>query len=223
MRVGPAGVALIKEFEGFPHGGHPYQDMVGVWTIGYGHTEGVGANTPRISEQQASQLLARDLDNKYAPAVARLGVPLSQNQFDALTSFVYNCGPGAIGDTKVGRALRTRRYRDAADLLLEWDKAGGHPVPGLTRRRRAERALFLTEDDPFEGYSPNERRWLREYDKLVREDRDIDRRRSLRAAMTRQRKRIWRLAQPAEKGGDGKGWDHEQRRDRYASLLARTR
>jgi hypothetical protein len=77
--------------------------------------------------------------------------------------------------------------------------------------------------DPFDGYTENEKRWIREYDRLVREERDVPRRRALRKAMTQQRKVIWRAAQPASEGGDGKGWDHARRRARYASLLARTR
>jgi lysozyme len=143
-RVSHAGVELIKQFEGFPNHGNPYQDPVGVWTIGYGHIEGVGPHTPQITEPQAAALLQRDLDSKYAPSVSRLGLPLNQNQFDALVSFVYNVGPGAISaKTRVGKALRRHDWHAAADHLLEWDKAGGHPLPGLTRRRHAERDLFL--------------------------------------------------------------------------------
>jgi lysozyme len=223
MKTSEAGVALIKEFEGFPYNGRPYQDIVKVWTIGYGHTEGVGPSTKPVTVQQASDLLQEDLDKKYAPAVNALQLPLGQHQFDALVSFVYNCGPGAISaGTGVGKALRTKQWQAAADGLLQWNKAGGSPVEGLTRRRKAERALFLDDDDPLEGYTDSERSWIREYDRLRRQDKDIDRRRELRAVMRAQRKRIWRLAQPKKKGGDGQGWDHGCRRARYASLLART-
>ncbi len=223
MKVGRAGVTLIKEFEGFPHGGRPYRDMVGVWTIGYGHTEGVGPSSKPLTEPQARELLRRDLDHHYGPAVNTLGVALSQHQFDALVSFVYNCGPGAIGaSTTVGRALRANDWGAAANGLLLWDKAGGRPVAGLTRRRRAERALFLADDDPLEGYSASERRWIREYDALVRADRDPQRRRSLQTAMADQRRKIWRAARPKDKGGDGHGWEFGHRRARYASLMART-
>ena len=142
--VSDRGVALIKGFEGFRSA--PYQDAVGVWTIGYGHTEGVGRSTKPISERQARRLLKQDLDRKYCPPVLRLGVPLNQNQVDALTSFVYNLGAGAIGpDTGVGKALRQRQYKLAADHMLAWNKAGGQVLPGLTRRRQAERALFLKQ------------------------------------------------------------------------------
>ena len=160
MKVSVAGVTLIKEFEGFPHGGRPYRDIVGVWTIGYGHTEGVGPNSAQLTEPQASELLRKDLDRRYAPPVVDLGVGFNQHQFDAIVSFVYNCGPGAIStSTKVGRALRAEDWPTAADALLAWDKAGGVAIAGLTRRRRAERAMFLIAgdalevDDPLEGYT----------------------------------------------------------------------
>jgi GH24 family phage-related lysozyme (muramidase) len=225
MNVSPAGVTLIKEFEGFPHGGRPYRDMVGVWTIGYGHTEGVGPNSSPISEKQASELLRRDLDKKYGPAIDGLGLKLGQHQYDALVSFVYNCGPGAVSPkTPVGRALRRQDWKGAANCLLMWDKAGGRSVLGLTRRRTAERALFLDseDDDPLQDYTDNERKWIREYDKLVRSNGDPARRRALRELMTAQRKRIWRAAQPKAQGGDGQGWEHGARRARYRSLKART-
>lgn len=147
-KVGAKGVTLIKSFEGYVNGGRPYLDTIAsppVWTIGYGHIEGVTANSKRLTEKQAADLLARDLDRKYAPYVAALKLPLTQDQFDALVSFVYNVGPGGIAaSTKVGRALRARAWRTAADHLVDWDRAGGRVVPGLTRRRRAERNLFLT-------------------------------------------------------------------------------
>ena len=141
--VSPAGVRLIAEFEGCFL--RPYRDPVGIWTIGYGHIEGVTADTPPLRSKAAARaLLQRDLDKKYAPYVTALGLPLNQNQYDALVSFVYNVGPGGIASTThVGKALRQAHWREAADHLLDWDKAGGQTLPGLTRRRRAERALFL--------------------------------------------------------------------------------
>ena len=71
MNTAAAGIALIKEFEGFPFGGRPYRDPVGVWTIGYGHTEGVGPHSPRLTEREASELLERDLGQLYEPHVER--------------------------------------------------------------------------------------------------------------------------------------------------------
>jgi GH24 family phage-related lysozyme (muramidase) len=143
MNLGQAGLNMIKEFEGFRSA--PYRDSVGVWTIGYGSTSGVGPNTPHMTEQQAADRLRREVDQRYGAAVNSIGVPLTQNQFDALTSFVYNVGPGGVAsNSNVGRALRARDYQAAADGLLAWDHAGGQRLAGLTRRRQAERALFLS-------------------------------------------------------------------------------
>jgi lysozyme len=223
------GIALIKEFEGFPFGGRPYQDSVGVWTIGYGHTEGVGPRSRRLTEREAAKLLEQDLDRTYARDVAALPMAgdLNQHQFDALVSFVYNVGPGAIApDTGIGRALRAKDWERAADELLRWDKAGGRVLAGLTRRRTAERALFLrpAHQDPLAELTPTERWWCKEYDSLLalkRAGRDSpalrQRRVMLRAAMERQRKQIWRAAE-AVTGG----WEQVHRRTRYRALRART-
>ena len=147
MKLGQQGLDLIKGFEGFRPA--PYRDPVGVWTVGYGSTAGVGPNTPRMTEKQAEDRLRREVDATYGAAVNDLGLPLTQQQFDALTSFVYNVGVGGIGpDTGVGRALRRHDWNTAANELLRWDKAGGRALPGLTRRRRAERDLFLSKAPP---------------------------------------------------------------------------
>jgi len=229
VNTSPAGIALIKEFEGFPFGGRPYRDPVGVWTIGYGHTAGVGPNTPRMTEREASRLLQQELDRKYEPAVEALSVAdeLNENQFSALASFVYNLGPGSISaGTGIGRALRARQWRRAADEMLRWNKAGGRVLPGLTRRRQAERALFLRSvaADGLEPLTPKERRLVREYDRLLaakRVGRDTatarNRRIALRAAMERRRKAIWHAAEAA-----AGGWERLNRRARYSQLLARS-
>lgn len=220
MKLSPAGTALIAEFEGFRS--RPYRDAVGVWTIGYGSTKGVGPHSPPVTRAQAASRLMREVDATYGAAVNALGVPLNQHQFDALTSFTYNVGPGGVAaSTQVGKRLRARDWRGAADALLAWDKAGGRTLAGLTRRRQAERALFLTATiDPLAGYTPAEKRWIREYDQLKRSN--PQRRAVLRRVMGEQRKRIWRAAQPKSRGGDGRGWQHAQRRERYDSLLARS-
>lgn len=144
MRTDRRGLELIERFEGFPHDGHPYRDPVGVWTRGYGRTEGIGPDSPRISRVAAERELIDLLHRRYEPAVNALGLPLTQAMFDALVSFVYNVGTGALEpDTGIGHLLRQRDWHGAADELLRWDHAGGRVLEGLTRRRRAERALFL--------------------------------------------------------------------------------
>jgi lysozyme len=163
MQISTEGLALIEEFEGFPNNGRPYNDPVGHATVGFGHLLHFGpvtasdrddiwldrqARRGQLTRAEARHLLRVDLSRSYEPAVRQLGVPLTQSQYDALVSFVFNVGTGAIGsDTGIGAALRARNYPKAASELLRWDKAGSPPRPlaGLTRRRRAERDLFLKE------------------------------------------------------------------------------
>jgi lysozyme len=226
MKISEKGAQLIADFEGFR--AHPYRDAVGVWTIGYGSTKGVGPNTNPVTRTQALKRMMDEVDATYGAAVDKLNtsarLSLNQNQFDALTSFVYNVGPGGIGpDTTVGKRLRAHDFDGAADALLMWNKAGGRVLAGLTRRRSAERALFLSKPtEGLEGYTDSEKRWIREYDRLLHENRDVDRRRVLRRVMKEQRQRIWRAAQSKAKGGDGQGWEHMNRRARYKSLKARS-
>jgi lysozyme len=146
-RVSARGVDMVATFEGFRS--YVYRDAVGVETIGFGETDRAIIARYRatgIGRTAALRLLRTRLNRDYAPAVRALGLPLTQNQYDALCSFVYNVGPGALAPTTgIGLALRRRDWQGAADQLLRWDKAGGHALPGLTRRRRAERALFLAK------------------------------------------------------------------------------
>lgn len=223
MKLSDAGAHLIESFEGFS--AKPYRDAVGVWTIGFGSTAGVGPNTPHVTREQAEERLKREVDEQYGAAVNALRLPLNQSQFDALVSFVYNVGPGGIGaNTGVGRALRRHDWQAAANALLAWDKAGGRTLLGLTRRRQAERALFLRTPkvDPLAGYTAAERRWIREFDALRRKPKthrsaaDEHRMVVLGRVMRTQRKRIWRAAQAS-------GWDVGHRRQRYRSMLVRSK
>jgi len=142
MKLSRNGARLIEEFEGFRSA--PYRDAVGVWTIGFGSTTNVGPHTPPVTRAQAEARMMREVDAHYGAAINALSLPLNQNQFDALVSFVYNVGPGGVAPTTtVGKRLRAHDWHGAADALLAWDKAGGRPLAGLTRRRHAERALFL--------------------------------------------------------------------------------
>jgi lysozyme len=152
-RVSAAGVHLISDFEGGQGRDglfHAYQDAVKVWTIGYGHTVGVSAGSRPLTKAQAQQLLRRDLNRVYAPPVRKaakaIGLKLTQNEFDALVSAVYNLGPGILDRGRtLGDALRSKDRHRIADAFLVYDKAGTPPRPlaGLTRRRKAEKALFL--------------------------------------------------------------------------------
>jgi GH24 family phage-related lysozyme (muramidase) len=124
----------------------PYakQDIGGVWTIGYGYTIGVGPHTGPWTQQHALDVLHSSLDSTFAPSVRAVGVPLNQKQFDALISFTYNVGSGAIAaGSSVGNALRAHNYSGAANDLLGYTHAAGQVLPGLVRRREWEKQLFL--------------------------------------------------------------------------------
>lgn len=144
---------LIKEFEGLCT--KAYRCPAGVLTIGYGHTGEDVVSGQIITEGQADALLDKDL-KALADDLSRYleGVELTQNQADALLSFVFNVGVSAFAHSTVLKELKAGDYQAAADALLMWNKItkmqGGKKVKvalsGLTNRRKAERALFLTDD-----------------------------------------------------------------------------
>ncbi len=141
MGISEAGINLIKKWEGFR--GSAYLDPVGIWTIGYGHTKGVQPGQV-ISESEALNLLKSEVKT-YEDAVRRLvTVPLSQGQFDALTSFCYNTGIGALSQSTLLRYLNEEDYKAAADQFLRWVYGAGRVLPGLVSRRQHERRLFLS-------------------------------------------------------------------------------
>ena len=142
-KISARGLDLICEFEGCRL--QAYRCPAGVVTLGFGHTKGVkmGDRLPNIAA--AKKLLQQDLDNEYIPGVLKsVRVPLTQNQLDALVSLCYNIGVGAIAKSTLVRKLNSGDIQGAANEFLKWDKAGGRTLPGLTRRRVAERQLFLS-------------------------------------------------------------------------------
>ncbi|MCM7719309.1 lysozyme [Enterobacter hormaechei] len=146
MQTSDKGIALIKEFEGCKL--TAYQDSVGVWTIGYGWTQPVDGKPIRagmtIKQETAERLLKTGLIS-YESDVSRLvKVGLTQGPFDALVSFTYNLGARSLSTSTLLRKLNAGDYAGAADEFLRWNKAGGRVLNGLTRRREAERALFLS-------------------------------------------------------------------------------
>ncbi|MEN6082881.1 lysozyme [Chromobacterium piscinae] len=140
MKTNAAGIRLIQQFEGLRLAA--YQDMVGVWTIGYGHTGPEVKKGLTITQQQADQLLAADLETFETGIGKAVTVPLSANQFSALVSFSYNLGLGNLRSSTLLRLLNQGDYAGAAAQFPRWDRAGGQPVAGLLRRRQAEQVLF---------------------------------------------------------------------------------
>lgn len=146
MKIGEAGIALIKEFEGLSL--VSYRDFAkGIWTVGYGQTGPDIGPGMEITEQQALDMLRAHL----RPDEDRVGrlviVSLNQNQFDAIMSFVYNFGIDKFLRSTLLKKLNKNDLSGAADEFLRWNRAVVKGkmvvVDGLKRRRKAERALFL--------------------------------------------------------------------------------
>lgn len=144
LTLSARGLHLIASFEGLrlrAYKAHPSERF---WTIGYGHYGPDVRPGDTITKARALALLRRDV-REAERAVRALGVPMTQGEFDATVSFVFNLGPGVLADDRTfGRALRRRRYRRAANAMLLYVFAGGRRLVGLVRRRRAERRLFLS-------------------------------------------------------------------------------
>jgi lysozyme len=153
MHISTEGKELIKTFEGLRL--NAYRDSAGVWTIGYGsthYTDGslVEPGDHLTDEHQADQLFMKTLTD-YEQAVNHMvKVPLHQHQFDALVSFAYNVGTGALQSSTLLKKLNEADDAAAADQFLVWNKVT-NPKTGkktistaLKKRREKERALFLT-------------------------------------------------------------------------------
>jgi len=143
MRTSPEGIALIKKFEGCRL--TAYQDSVGVWTIGYGSTKDIKKGM-RISHIQAEKFLVDDLDEAEGAVSRLVEVDINQNEFDALVSFAFNLGGGALSKSTLLKKLNSGDKSGASDEFLRWVYAGGEILDGLVRRRNAERAMFLGEN-----------------------------------------------------------------------------
>lgn len=134
-------ISLIREFEGCRL--TPYDDIAGKQTIGIGHLIQPGEHFEEITEQEANELLQKDLQWTESAVNDAVEVDISQNQFDALVSFTFNLGGKRLLMSTLLERLNNKEYQKAADEFLKWDKASGVEVSGLKRRRIAERKLFL--------------------------------------------------------------------------------
>lgn len=144
MKTSQKGIDFIKEFE-------DYRDRVylcagGKYTIGYGHTRGVEPGDT-CTREQAEKYLREDLQDAEEAVLALITVPLSQNQFDALVSLVYNIGSGNFFDSTIRRVINLKisdieEYRRA---WMMWVKSRGKVLKGLVRRREAEFKMFKGE------------------------------------------------------------------------------
>lgn len=139
MKIGRAGLNLIKYYEQLRLAAY-LPTPEDVWTIGYGHTKGVMYGLTCIEEQALAWLMEDCAEAETA--VNEIGVPLSQNKFDALVSFVFNVGTTAFEKSTIRRLLKDGDYDGAANEFKRWNKQKGKVLNGLTARRKKEEELF---------------------------------------------------------------------------------
>ena len=119
------------------YSGTAYQDVAGVYTVGFGQADGVkkGDTTDPV---RALVKLQNSLDEKAKGMVACINVPISQNEYDAYLDFTYNVGISAFCHSTLNKKLNAGDYEGACKELLKWNTAGGKVVPGLVKRRTEE-------------------------------------------------------------------------------------
>jgi len=145
MKINKAGLELIKHFEGCSL--TAYYCSGNTLTIATGHTGDDVYEGMIITQEEADKFLLQDIEY-FEQAVSELvTVPLTSNQFSSLVSFTFNLGRDSLRISTLLRELNEGKYESAAEQLLRWNKIGEVVEPGLTRRREAERELFLTEDE----------------------------------------------------------------------------
>ena len=160
MNVGPKGIALVKLFEGCR--AKPYRCPAALWTVGYGKLMYPDQALLKMPERMAYPLRAeddrvftrREIDDLLAHELGTTGKGVArlcpaavgnQGQFDALVSFAFNCGLGALQRSSLRAAFNRGDLDVAADGFMKWTKVAGKELPGLVRRRTAERALFMSD------------------------------------------------------------------------------
>ena len=170
MKTSPSGRNFIKREEGSRS--RAYQDSRGIWTIGVGHTTAAGPPVVTqglvLSDLEIDKVLEQDLQQTEDTVNSLVKVPLSQNEFDALVSLVFNIGPGGFRKSSVLRLLNQDKRQEAANAFLLWKKAGNDPDILLPRRNR-ERTLFMQasqkpkeapQDVPATPVAPTPSNWL---------------------------------------------------------------
>lgn len=144
--INQAGIGLIQSFESLRL--KKYKDSAGLWTVGWGHLIKPGETLNQVTRQQADELFLDDLEEAQDAVRSLVTKPLTDNQYAALVSFVFNVGTGAFRRSTLLRKLNTGDYKGAAVQFGAWVNAGKQKrVRGLIRRRAAERELFETPDD----------------------------------------------------------------------------
>ena len=142
VNISLAGIAAIKGYEGcvltaYPDPGTGNEP----WTIGVGHTGGVVPGMT-ITEDEAGDLLREDIQSSEDAVNHLVTVPITQGQYDALVSFTFNLGQGALAQSTLLRKLNAGDYSGAAAEFSRWNQAAGKVLPGLVTRRAAEAKMF---------------------------------------------------------------------------------
>lgn len=148
MKIGDAGITLIKEFEGFRKA--PYLCSAGVPTIGFGSTLYADGRKVRLCDVSISEATALELFHdtlhKYEQTVDKaINVPLTQNQFDACVCLCYNIGQGNFASSTLVKEInKGAPNEETSAQFLRWNRAMGAVSAGLSRRRKAEQKLYLS-------------------------------------------------------------------------------
>ena len=140
MDYSKQGLALTEGFESCRL--TAYQDIKGIWTIGFGHVGPEVVKGYTMTQNQADSQLVLDLTKAEHAVNTLVTVPLTQGQYDSLVDFCYNCGIGAFSGSTMLKLLNAGQYDDAANEFQKWSHASGVVVAGLLRRRVAEEAEF---------------------------------------------------------------------------------
>ncbi len=149
LRLSAKGTECIKHDEAFRK--KPYLDSKNVPTIGFGTTyypdgRRVTLQDPFCTMEQALEWLAFHVENRCrAPMAKLIKVGMNQNQYDALTSFVYNAGEGGFATSTMLKLINQGKMKEAANEFPKWNKSGGEVIQGLINRRKREQALFMSD------------------------------------------------------------------------------
>ena len=143
MKISVEGLTLIKKFEGLEL--KAYQCAAGVWTIGYGSTKDVKEGDT-LTQKEADNLLLHEMQEYEGYIKELVKVPLKQNQFDALVSWVFNLGPANLKASTMLKFLNAGDYHLIPSQIKRWNKANGKVLEGLIRRREAEALMFEDKD-----------------------------------------------------------------------------
>jgi len=139
MNISEEGLSLIKKFEGCEL--KAYRCAANVLTIGYGTTKGVTEDM-EITKEKAESLLKEEMHEYEGYINDMVKVPLEQNQFDSMVSWVFNLGSGNLSSSTLLKKLNDSEYDEVPAQIKRWNKAGGKVLDGLIRRREAEALLF---------------------------------------------------------------------------------